>query len=93
MAFNKHNFKHPGGYVHAGMHGAVTTLILWGRPEFWVMGLFETAVHYLIDNGKMNLSRALELTPKTKGFWYALGFDQWLHYCTYLLILYYYFGT
>lgn len=93
MAFNKHNPLHPGGYVHAGLHGAATAFILHSFPNFWVVALMEAAAHYLIDCGKMNVCSAMNWHPKTSAFWYALGLDQYLHYLTYALILYYYFGV
>lgn len=92
MAFNKHNPLKLGGYAHAGLHGLATLVILWGYPEFFLVALLETVAHFLIDCGKMNFNRAMKWHPKTNAFWMLLGFDQYLHYCTYLLIVMYYFG-
>lgn len=92
MAFNKHDPRKLGGYVHAGIHGIATALILWGRPEFAAAAIIEAVVHFIIDCAKMNLGKINGWHPKTHAFWYALGFDQYLHYMTYAGIVAYYYG-
>jgi hypothetical protein len=65
MALNKGTWLHPGGLVHAALHGLGTLLVLGLLQPFtqqsWLsLGLLvvlETIVHYLIDYTKMNLDR------------------------------------
>ncbi|MBI1309123.1 MAG: DUF3307 domain-containing protein [Proteobacteria bacterium] len=66
MALNKGNIRHPGGYVHAGIHAAGTLLALlpflfWlGKgmlPLVITCTLADLVIHYLIDYTKMNIDR------------------------------------
>jgi hypothetical protein len=95
MAFNKGNFAHLGGYAHAALHGLTTGIILFafGLEMFWFWALAEFVAHYLIDYSKVNLCKAYDLHHKTHGFWWALGFDQYLHALCYLIIANAYFGN
>ena len=47
MALNKHNLRHPAGWVHAGIHVVLTGLAL-GPVGGLVLGI----IHLLIDTGK-----------------------------------------
>lgn len=104
MCRNKARFGHPGGLAHAALHGIVTALILplclYGLPGLHMtvvvacwLGLIEFSAHYLIDWAKMNVNLVFAWGPTThQEFWNLLGFDQLLHYMTYLFILMYWFG-
>jgi len=73
---NKGTYGHPGGFLHAGIHAALTPfvyLVLVPSSLLLVLGitLTEFAVHYHGD----------------WLFWYALGTDQLLHGLTYVAIV------
>lgn len=94
MYLNKGTFGHPGGLLHAGLHGVVSLIML-----VWLFGVHhqsallwlaticvaEFVIHYLVDWAKMNLNRIRGWGPNTsEWFWYSLGVDQFLHQITYL---------
>ena len=85
---NKGTLGHPGGLLHAGLHGVTTALILlFYTSAPWAVALasVEAFSHYWIDWGKMNLNRIMGWGPKThEEFWWLLGFDQFLHQIIYL---------
>lgn len=93
MYENKHIFGHPGGILHAWSHGLASYLILgyiFGsvNPVVLMLVLVETIIHYFIDYCKMNIGMLYNWQPNNSPyFWYLLGFDQFLHYMTYLLML------
>ncbi len=90
MYENKGNLRHPGGYLHAGMHAVFTFILLVGFVKFsWgnivAMCLAEFLVHYLIDYNKVNVTKRLRLDmTKDRLYWDLLGFDQYLHQITYI---------
>jgi hypothetical protein len=88
MLGQKGTYGAAGGVDHAGIHGALTALLLlpFINPMLAsVLGLLDMALHYHIDWAKTNLSRGL--TPADRKFWIWLGADQGLHYLTYILII------
>lgn len=88
MIEEKGTYWAEGGRHHALVHTAGTFLALaWcGYVDLAVyLALLDGVIHYHIDWAKMNLSR--NLTPADSAFWYWLGFDQALHYLTYLVII------
>lgn len=93
---NKGTYAHPGGILHAGLH-TVSTFVLLAvlardLPLQYVamLAVFEGVVHYHIDWAKMNLNRILNLKPdNSEKFWYMMGFDQYLHYLTYVALVWY----
>jgi hypothetical protein len=92
---NKGTYGHLGGIHHAALHavGSLFFLILVLGPSavLLVLCLAEGVVHYHIDWAKMNLNKALELTPTDDEFWWLLGADQFLHYITYSAMVLIYF--
>lgn len=93
MASHKHILTHPGGWVHAGIQGLSTFLILWAIPYVSVemalgIGLMETFIHYTIDFTKINIGRYFEFTPDMWKFWVLIGIDQMLHQLTYMGFIY-----
>ncbi len=89
---NKGKYGHPGGLLHAGIHSILTLpvfLILAPSSLFAVMVVVigEFVLHYHIDWIKMKVNRLFQLHPKTKGFWYVVGLDQFAHHLTYLAII------
>lgn len=88
---NKGSYLHPGGIVHAGLHGIGTALVLapFIGTSAITFGFIDMLVHYHIDWAKMNLSKRYDLNPNnSEWFWVLLGFDQLLHHLTYFAIIY-----
>jgi hypothetical protein len=89
---NKGIYGHPGGFLHAGIHVALTPLVyLLIAPASLLLAasiaLGEFVVHYHIDWAKEQITRRAGYTPQTPRFWHALGIDQLLHGLTYLVIV------
>jgi hypothetical protein len=89
---NKGKYGHPGGIVHAGIHTALTPLVyLVLAPGSLVLAgaiaLGEFLLHYHIDWVKEQVTHRNGWTAQDRGFWYALGTDQFLHGLTYLAIV------
>jgi hypothetical protein len=87
---NKGTYGHPGGLLHAGLHGLGTFLILWPfAPLIWLifMAVFDAALHYHIDWIKTNINRHFKWTAENDGFWWLLGADQLAHWLTYVIII------
>ena len=88
---NKGTWGHPGGILHAGLHGVGTYLCvaLVTRPDIALgLALIDWTVHYHIDWAKMQLNSRLGLTPADSRFWVLFGLDQLLHQLTYVGILF-----
>jgi hypothetical protein len=91
---NKHIYGHPGGLIHAGLHGVSTFLIvLWlvedrTLIDFVILGFIDFVLHYHIDWTKSNLNKKYNLNAQTESFWILLGLDQTFHFLTYVLIIY-----
>lgn len=87
---NKGTYGHPGGILHAGLHGIATGLILllFVDPSLALMlGIFDLVIHYHIDWAKMNINKKMKWKPDThEEFWILLGIDQYLHTLTYIII-------
>lgn len=77
------------GVTHSIKHGLGTLFVLWavgaGFELSWLYGALDFIIHYHIDWAKMNMSR--NLTPRDHAFWVWLGFDQALHYLTYIMFV------
>jgi hypothetical protein len=91
---NKGNYGHPGGILHAVLHGIGTWAILNSShiPVDLIIELccMDIIVHYHIDWAKMNINKKMGWASNThEEFWILTGFDQFLHYMTYILILYF----
>lgn len=96
MYRNKGTYLHPGGLVHAGIHGIGTffTLALFTNISTGLYcALADCLVHYHIDWAKMNIGRRYDLQPNnSERFWILLGFDQLLHHLTYFALVFYAFA-
>lgn len=89
---NKGIYGHPGGFLHAGIHVAMTPfvyLVLVPASLLLVLGiaLGEFVIHYHVDWAKEQVGRRLNATPQTSLYWHALGIDQLLHGLTYVGIV------
>ena len=91
MLNNRRYYGHPGGLSHAGVHMALSVIVLAvaGTPPGFLVGLVlaEGLVHYHVDWAKDNISSKQKLTPDRQTFWIALGADQGLHHLTYLAMV------
>lgn len=88
---NKGTYGHPGGVLHAVLHGVGTAVCLyWFAPVACVsLGILDTFLHYHIDWAKMNINKKLGWGPTThEQFWWLLGLDQYAHAVTYIGITY-----
>jgi len=100
---NKGMYGHPGGIVHAGIHGIGTILCFlpfgFGLLTCLALGVTDALIHYHIDWGKMNFgsARYSKITFDHAGkkalciyddkFFYWLIADQCLHFATYILLV------
>ncbi|MBO6673857.1 MAG: DUF3307 domain-containing protein [Rhizobiales bacterium] len=92
---NKGRYGHPGGLVHAGLHGTGTLAVgllaalmgVIGLGAALVLALADAIIHYHVDWSKAQISRRMKLTPDRHAFWIALGADQAAHHVTYLVLL------
>jgi hypothetical protein len=87
---NKGTYAHPGGVLHATLHGIGTYLCFaWYAPIAAVyLALADTVIHYHIDWAKMKLNRWFGWAPDThEQFWWLLGLDQYLHAVTYVIFV------
>jgi hypothetical protein len=96
---NKGKYLHPGGILHAGiavLASAVVFAILmlmFGTTLFPIvllgeLLLLEFIIHYNVDWAKMNINQYFNLKPDNSAkYWWLLGFDQCLHYLTYLFMI------
>ena len=89
---NKGKYGHPGGLLHAGIHIALTPLVylVLVPGSLLVAGAIaagEFLLHYHIDWLKEQMTHRNGWTAQDRGFWYALGTDQFLHGLTYLAIV------
>ena len=87
---NKGTYGHPGGILHAGLHGIGTYIcIFWFAPVAAIyLALADMFVHYHIDWAKMKLNSKLGWSPTThEQFWWLLGLDQYLHAVTYVVFV------
>jgi hypothetical protein len=89
---NKGTYGHPGGILHAALHGLSTGIILFyftGNGSLaMLLAALDMIVHYHIDWAKMQLNSRMKLTPADQNFWILLGLDQFLHQLTYILIVF-----
>jgi hypothetical protein len=87
---NKGTYGHPGGILHASLHGLGTFIcIYWYAPVAAIyLALADMFVHYHIDWAKMKLNSKLGWSPTThEQFWWLLGLDQYLHAVTYVVFV------
>lgn len=90
-AINKGRYLHIGGLQHAGIHGALTFVIVWlwfGWATGLFFGLLDAAIHYHIDFAKATISRKMGLTTDNPFFWKLLGLDQTAHMLSYVALVY-----
>lgn len=88
----KGDFRRAGGYAHAGIHAALTGLVLLfvGTPIPLLISVVmaEFVVHYLLDYGKIRYSVGVHISDQPSRFWALHGVDQMLHQLTYAAIIF-----
>ena len=88
----KGDFRKPGGYAHAGVHAALTALLLvtLGTPPPLAAAIFavEFVIHYALDYSKIMYSRGVHVDRQPARFWALHGVDQLAHQLTYAGIIY-----
>lgn len=87
MLRDKGHFWRLGGLQHAGLHGALTYVILMhflGIQACVMLAVFDAVVHYTID--WMHRRATVRMTADSNAFWMWIGLDQFVHLLTYLLI-------
>lgn len=83
-----------GGITHALIHGVGTLVVLFLLPDIdaqtvLLFAAIDSLIHYHIDWAKMSLNKKMGWGPtNSEKFWMLLGFDQFLHHLTYVLIAY-----
>ena len=96
MYLNKGKLFHPGGWIHAGLHGLATFVILATYSMFFFLPVYialgvmfmETLIHYIMDFIKVNVCKKYGYGPTTHKEWFTwLGIDQTVHSLTYILII------
>ena len=92
MIAGKGNFAHPGGYAHAGIHAALSFLVLLvcGAPLWLAAALFvaEFVVHYGLDYAKIHYSMGVHVDKQPRKFWALHGIDQLTHQLTYAAMVF-----
>ena len=88
----KGDWRKPGGYAHAAIHGAFSAivLVLFGTLLWLVAALFvaECVVHYGLDYAKIHYSRGVDIERDAARYWALHGLDQLLHQLTYAAMIY-----
>lgn len=92
MLGGKGDFRHPGGYAHAGIHAGLTALLLLAAgtplPALAAIVAAEFVTHYLLDYSKIHYSRGVHVDSAPRRFWALHGIDQLTHQLTYAAIIY-----
>jgi hypothetical protein len=87
MIKDKGHFGRLGGLQHAGLHGALTYVILvhfLGLQACIMLAVFDTAIHYTVDLAHRRVT--VKLTNDSDQFWFWIGVDQLVHAVVYLMI-------
>lgn len=89
---NKGIYGHLGGIQHAFFHILGTGIVLILCPTtlyyFLLLSILDGIIHYHIDYAVVNIKNRFNWNDtNAKPFWIVLGFDQFLHYSTYILII------
>lgn len=93
---NKGTYGHPGGLLHAFLHGVGTAAVIAAVVHpinltlLAMVFVADLLIHYHVDWAKVNINKAKGYGPNTHNqFWILLGIDQLAHQLTYALIIYF----
>jgi hypothetical protein len=84
---NKGTYGHPGGILHAAIHGLATAICFywWAPLSCLILGMIDAFLHYHIDWSKMNINTKYGWKSNEHSqFWWLLGADQFAHALTYI---------
>ena len=83
---NKGIYGHPGGLLHAGLHGVGTFLcLMFFSPELaGILAILDAVIHYHIDWFHMKFGAQ---SYKDKKYWQWIGIEHFLHQQTYILLI------
>ena len=86
---NKGTYGHPGGLLHAGLHGLGTFVCFVAFLISWqwavLCAVVDAVIHYHVDWAKMNINKRYGWqADKHEQFWVLLGADQLAHSLTYV---------
>ena len=87
MLKDKGHFGRLGGLQHAGLHGALTYVILMhflNLQACVILAVFDAVVHYTADLAHRRVT--VRVSTDSDAFWFWIGVDQLLHAVTYLAI-------
>jgi hypothetical protein len=92
MLVGKGDLRRLGGYAHAGVHAALSAVVLLvaGTPFTVLVGLVvgEFVVHYILDYSKIHYSKGVHVDGNPRRFWALHGVDQLTHQLTYAAMIY-----
>ena len=90
---NKISYGHPGGIIHALIHGLgsfVVFVFFYSIDIAGLCALIDIIVHYHIDWLKAVITRKFKLKIEgdtRRKFWALFGLDQFMHQMTYLALI------
>jgi hypothetical protein len=87
MIKDKGHFGRLGGLQHAGLHGALTYVILMhflGVQACVMLAVFDAVSHYIQDLAHRRAT--VRLSSESDQFWLWIGVDQLIHAMVYLMI-------
>lgn len=92
MLVGKGDWRHPGGYAHAGLHAALSGVVLLiaatPLPIVAALVVAEWIIHYALDYSKILYSRGVRADSDPRRFWALHGIDQLTHQLTYAAMIY-----
>lgn len=82
-----------GGICHALIQGTGSLIVFVLIPTIDMetalkFAALDAFIHYHIDWSKVKINKKMGLGPSSDKFWILLGFDQFMHHMTYVLIAY-----
>ena len=91
---NRHVFGHIGGLLHSQLHAFSSWLVLgwvfgFATPIIIGVAIIEFFEHYVVDYIHMKLqvyNGGMQINNRF--FWPLLGIDQFIHFLTYIVMLY-----
>jgi hypothetical protein len=92
ILIGKGDLRHPGGYAHAGIHAAMSAVVLLVAgtplPILAALVVAEFVVHYALDYAKIQYSKGVHVDTRPSRFWALHGIDQLTHQLTYAAMIY-----
>lgn len=85
MIKDKGHLGRLGGLQHAGLHGALTYVILMhflGLQACIMLAVIDAVIHYSVDLAHRRVT--VRLSTDADAFWFWIGVDQLIHAVTYL---------